>query len=210
MKYNKIFVIGFNKTGTCSIAKLGMANNLRVQHNPKKFNNIENFDLFADNGNFEDFKELDINYPNSIFILNVRPLDKWIISRFKDGLKFKNDWSYPATEDKIYLWINQRFIHYINILEYFKYNTGKLVIINIEEKGWEKYLADKLGFENFKIEPQNIHKNKDTDEYNKIIKLTYDTLKKINITGEETKNLLFNNLNLNNYYLKFYKNNIKI
>ena len=82
--YDKIFVIGFNKTATTSIHKLFIKNNLLSQHNGDKWD-LDSYQCFSDNGDLRNFKELNETYENSIFILNTRKLKNWIISRFKYG-----------------------------------------------------------------------------------------------------------------------------
>lgn len=64
--------------------------------------NTDKYECFSDNGQKNNYKELDLNYENSIFILNVREMDKWLISRFKHGLrkKHKPNWAYPYTCEK--------------------------------------------------------------------------------------------------------------
>jgi hypothetical protein len=94
----KYFVIGFNKTATLTFHELFLQNGLSSYHDgDSKFRGLVpkgtinwNTDLhtcFSDNGNYQDYKLLDTKYPNSIFILNVRRLDEWLVSRFKHGLR---------------------------------------------------------------------------------------------------------------------------
>ena len=88
--YDKYFVIGFNKTATTSFHHLFLKNNLTSQHAGGIWD-TDKFKCFSDNGNLNNYKELDLKYENSIFILNVRHLDKWLISRFKHGLREKDE-----------------------------------------------------------------------------------------------------------------------
>ena len=77
--YKKYFVIGFNKTATTTFHNLFLKNNLTSQHSTRW--NTDKYACFSDNGPVNNYKELDLKYENSIFILNVRELDKWLISR---------------------------------------------------------------------------------------------------------------------------------
>lgn len=95
--YNKYFVIGFNKTATSTFHNLFLENNLTSQHfglSKSKWN-TDNYQCFSDNGNLHNYKELDLKYENSIFILNVREIDNWLISRFKHGVRDKESWGIP-------------------------------------------------------------------------------------------------------------------
>ena len=55
---------------------------------------------------------------HSVFILNTRSCDKWILSRLKHGYhiskKRKEDknWAYPVTEELINSWVSERICHY--------------------------------------------------------------------------------------------------
>lgn len=83
-KYDKVFVIGFNKTATCSIDALFKYNGWKTQHDDGRWN-TDDFEVFSDQHpdktNHHDFKSLSSNYPNALFLLNVRELSKWAISR---------------------------------------------------------------------------------------------------------------------------------
>ena len=103
-KINKIFQIGFNKCGTVSVYHFFENNGLKPIHwdmgrladtikrnyesNLPILNGYEGYDCFTDmenvnNNNYAHltyYKEFDIQYPNSKFILNLRPIDNWIKS----------------------------------------------------------------------------------------------------------------------------------
>ena len=115
--YKKYFVIGFNKTATSTFHNLFLKNNLTSQHTTKW--NTDKYACFSDNGNLNNYKELDLKYENSIFILNIRELDKWLISRFKHGLRNKQNWAYPYTREKCIRWIKDREKYHMEILDYF-------------------------------------------------------------------------------------------
>ena len=150
--YKKYFVIGFNKTATCTFHDLFLKNKLTSQHATRW--NTDNYTCFSDNGHLNDYKKLDLKYKNSIFILNVRELDKWLISRFKHGLRKprKPNWAYPYTRKKCIEWINERQQYHMRILHYFIERPKKIIIVNIEREGWINYLCSQLHFENDKLE----------------------------------------------------------
>lgn len=209
----KIFVIGFNKTATSTFHKLFLENNLRSQHDTMW--EVNDYDCFSDNGNLNDFKKLDMDYPNSMFVLNVRRLDKWLISRFKHGIteKWSNgletNWAYPPTTRLCRTWINERETYYIDVLNYFKYKPDQLIIVNIENDGWQQYVSSNLGFTVDCVDAENIsNKNKNTEEYINMSNVVDDSFTECNYNEKERKNILFRNPSMTKQYLKLYKNNI--
>ena len=83
-KFEKIFIIGYNKTATCSLDALFCSNGWDTQHQDGnwKINKKEVFsDQHAEKTNFFNFKQLSQDYPNALFILNLRKLDDWIMNR---------------------------------------------------------------------------------------------------------------------------------
>lgn len=117
-KFNKIFVIGYNKTATCSIDTLLNENGLNSYHggglNEGDWD-INKYDAFSDQHpdgtDFFRFRKCHKNYPDSLFILNTRKLKDWVLSRcghsiFNMSLDIKNtgkikangSWGYPDVE----------------------------------------------------------------------------------------------------------------
>ena len=83
--FNKIFCIGFNKTGTSSMHQLFLDLGLRSYHGIYSHFPIEDpifgrFECFSD-GNEHPFEQLDQTYPGSRFIVTTRALDDWLVSR---------------------------------------------------------------------------------------------------------------------------------
>ena len=122
---NKVFVIGFNKTGTTSItealSKLGFkfcpeyvaysrsVNYFQNQISKKYdslFELVDKYDAFEDRPwNHTDFyKELDKYSPNSKFILTIRDVNNWISSYERWGKKvsLKNKWYYNMVSNECY------------------------------------------------------------------------------------------------------------
>ena len=130
--YDKYFVIGFNKTATVTFHNLFCENKLKSQHDGSKWE-TDKYTCFSDNGNLRNYRELDLKYKNSIFILNVRELDNWLISRFKHGLRRgkKPNWAYPCTREKCIKWVNEREKFHMEILDYFTERPKKIIIVNI-------------------------------------------------------------------------------
>ena len=204
--YKKYFVIGFNKTATTTFHNLFLKNNLTSQHTTRW--DTDKYECFSDNGDLNNYKELDLKYENSIFILNVRELDKWLISRFKHGLRVKHkpNWAYPNTREKCIDWINYREKYHMEILDYFTERPEKIIIVNIERKGWIKYLCSQLHFKNNNIKSKNVNKtDKNNKEHQNISKLVNKTLEELNY---DKKTILFSNKVLLDKYITIYNNYI--
>jgi hypothetical protein len=162
-KFNKIFQIGFNKCGTSSIHKFFKENGLSSIHwgkgrlaqiinaNSKRgaplLTNLDQFDCFTDMENMKrdiyiyltHYKELDKQYPNSKFILNTRPVDKWLLSRSKHGNYlqiFKNMKNLTGAQ-ALDFWKNQYETHAKNVKDYFAGRPEDLLIFDIETEGWK-------------------------------------------------------------------------
>ena len=206
----KYFVIGYNKTATTTIHSIFSKSGIKCIHNYRNWENIiNNFDCFSDNGNLENFKNLDKICPNSTFILNVRNLDSWIISRLNHGhreyLKTnKTNWAYPVGINDIKTWILDREKYHLEVLEYFLNNPKKLIIVNIEKRNWINFLFNNLNIKFNKVENYNTHAP--TDRNNEYFRITEEILNSYNYNNKN-KLIIQNNVLLENY-LKIYKNNI--
>ena len=202
--YKKYFVIGFNKTATVTFHDLFLKNKLTSQHTCRW--NTDKYKCFSDNGDLNNYKKLDLKYEDSIFILNVRELDKWLISRFKHGLKCKANWAYPYTRKKCIDWIKRREKYHMEILDYFTERPEKIIIVNIERKGWIEYLCSQLHFKNNNIKSKNVNKmNKNNKDYQNISELVNKTLEELNY---DKKTILFSNKKLLDKYITIYNNYI--
>lgn len=210
----KIFVIGFNKTATTTFHKLFLKNNLRSQHDT--IWQVNDYDCFSDNGDLNDFKKLDNDFPNSIFILNTRRLDKWMISRFKHGITGKlkrneeSNWAYPCTSELCMKWMEQRETHYLDVLDYFKNKPQKLIIIDIDKNNWEQYLSSLFKFKVTTIPPQHVSKMDTTnEEYVNMLNVLNETFNDLYYDTKEREMILFRDNILTEKYLMLYKNNVK-
>jgi hypothetical protein len=156
----KIFAIGFNKTATTTIHNFFRFNGFKSLHSANNWR-FNLFQCFSDNGNLQDFRKLYEKYPNSIFILNTRRLDKWIKSRGKH-YEFSR-WSRPGKkypdEDLYRKWIVKRQKHYKEVLEFFQKDPSRLYIINIDAPNWLNYMAT-----TFNLELQQLHSNRLRDK----------------------------------------------
>lgn len=158
----KVFVIGFQKTGTTSmgaaLAELGyeLGGGFRVNHprgvpiplpitQEKLAGAARSFALRADA--FEDnpwpivFKEMDENFPGSKFILTRRDPASWIdsmIRHFGEESNAMRTYIYghgsPVGNEVEYVCRYQR--HIDEVLGYFANRPDDLLIMNLEDANW--------------------------------------------------------------------------
>jgi hypothetical protein len=168
---SKIFQIGFHRCGTRSIFnffKINCQNNLKCLHweggdlaleiyknmlrGKKLLGKYEDFDVYTDMevylgrmifyAHLECYKLLDIQYPDSKFILNTRNVDNWISSRkkhYKSERLFDFLTNFHSTDETGLekIWKDQWQRHHDNVKEYFE-GTNKLLIFDIEKDQGDK------------------------------------------------------------------------
>lgn len=155
---NKVFAVGFNKTGTTSLHYLFKSLGLRSYHGLewRSCNNYEllsSYDCFSD-GIPKDLAKLDSSFPGSKFILQVRELDNWVYSRLAHIERNKRLGRFKAgnpkwdnTEHAIKSWIKKRNEHHKYVLSYFKNRKSDLLVINyIRDKDVVNKIIQFLGF----------------------------------------------------------------
>ena len=146
----KIFVIGFNKTGTSSLHDLFKSLNINSLHYVNLYHNlnvIDDYQAFSDIKDVELYKQYYERYPNSLFILNTRSIESWLISRYKHAKYHNFDpncWCWPICYERTDMWVNIRQRHYNDVFEFFKDKEKQLLIVNIEKKNWENTVIDFL------------------------------------------------------------------
>ena len=187
-KPSKIFVIGFNKTGTTSINKLFQRSQIKSIHTLIPVMKIINdYDAFTDGDHFN-FKEYYKKYPDGVFILNTRPIYSWIISRYKHAKKhkFNTCWCWPPSDKKTNKWIVEREKHFKNILEFFADKPNQLLIVNIEKAGWEKVIMKFVKNEDTSIGLKlNTRDNHTVARIEEIKEHVSNFLKKMEYSGDE-------------------------
>ena len=162
----KIFVIGFNKCGTTSFHHFFKQNGLSSFHwggNSSKSNGglilLNNFmlgnDLLEGIGHYDAysdlsfaneliyvegcrfFKEIYDQYQDAYFILNTRPVDKWLASRLNHGngsLKKRSMSVYNCSEIELKsIWDKQYQKHCDDVRAFFKQNKGNFLEFDIEK-----------------------------------------------------------------------------
>lgn len=185
-KFNKIFQIGFNRCATTAIHiffeknglksvhwdKSLLAQKIHKNHLDKKplLEGYEEYDCFTDMESAKDnifiyltlFKELDKQYPNSKFILNIRNIDDWIKSRVNHWgyLKFYQDNTGFDNDEIITLWRRNWEDHILNVKNYFNNRPNDLIVFDIdnESEKFVNYIDNLISL-----------KNKSFHKYNKTI-----------------------------------------
>lgn len=162
-KINKVLQIGFNKCGTVSIYRFFESNGLKPIHwdmgkladtikrnhesNQPLLTGYEHYDCFTDMENVHKnifihlthFKELDKQYLNSKFILNIRPIDNWINSRIHHPNYLNTHKQITGLDEDgvIELWKTQWRQHLESVQDYFKSRSSDLLIFDIETESYK-------------------------------------------------------------------------
>jgi hypothetical protein len=155
----KYFIIGFNKTATTTMHELFLLNEIKSQHdNDWK---LDKYDAFSDNRDLTIYTELIIKYPDAIFILNIRSIKEWILSRVNHGIIYKtlynNDanhdwtwkWAYPISERNILNDIAFRNTHIKSVLNHFKSRNmmNQLLVLDVDQADWINFFCLNLNLD---------------------------------------------------------------
>jgi hypothetical protein len=160
----KIFVIGFNKTGTRTLCNYFKHNNIpsihwdkgRLARRMKKnyergkplMHGYDKYRVFTDMEDYPRqnyahitfFKEMEQQYPDARFILNIRDVKKWITSRnnhdhyTRDICKILK----VTKEELNEKWRKEYRDHKDNVISYFSDKPNKLVVFDIEKDSIDK------------------------------------------------------------------------
>jgi hypothetical protein len=153
----RVFCIGLNKTGTSSFSAALQILGLKTIHNSfqcqkmihkaimknmKLLHYLIEYTAFSDYPLFRYYKELDIQYPGSKFILNVRDPNDWVQSR----LSHDNRWNIAnphKPQRRVDLEQKEKLLYFIESLNrdveaYFKRRNDLLVIDISKGEGWER------------------------------------------------------------------------
>lgn len=147
----KVFCIGFSKTGTTSLDQALKALGYRVM-GPVGLNDkhiardvlkltlpiVEQYDAFADNPWPIIYRELDQHFPGSKFILTIRDSESWIksaVDHFGVKIKPMHVWIYgvqtAAGNESVYIERYER--HNREVQEYFKKRPGDFLLLDIKD-----------------------------------------------------------------------------
>jgi len=171
----KYFVIGFNKCGTSTFHNIFIENGIKSTHSTKWHLVLDEYDAFSDNGNLNDYKTLLNKFPNENFILNIRNLRSWLISRFCHGWTEVNPktapWANPVSIEKCKRWATARKKYEQEVVDHFHEIKKELYIADIDQQDWVQSFCAQF---NLKTPHQN-HHNKtkkfitNTELYKKIV-----------------------------------------
>ncbi len=167
---SKVFCIGFNKTGTHTFKNILRQYKIKAIHNGKWQRWAGNKDKskfihqgYTD-GQQKDFRWLDKTFPNSKFILNTRPLENWLLSRWSHIQRNKTNKGYTGTwlnnDSKVVkYWIKERDEYHRDILTYFDNREKDFAIIDLESmtKTQIKSTFDKLFQTTVLVIPKHIN-----------------------------------------------------
>ena len=152
---NKIICVGFHKTGTTSLStalkhlgyrvlgpQVTAAGPLLRNEQTDLLERLQNFDACQDNPWPLLFRELDTRYPDSRFILSLRPLDEWIqsvVNHFGNRSTPMRQWIYgqgsPIGHETIYIERHRK--HLEAIRAHFLYRKKDLLEISLTAgHGW--------------------------------------------------------------------------
>ena len=151
----KIFCVGFHKTGTTSMRKALQMLGYKVHgafgvHDPEvvenvleiAFSKVHKFDAFQDIPWAVIYKDLDRKFPGNKFILTIRPTKSWIKSvstHFNNRYYHMHEWIYgvgivKGNEEK---YIARYEKHNKEVIDYFKDRSNDLLVLNLENgDGW--------------------------------------------------------------------------
>ena len=150
----KVFAIGFNKSGTTSLHEIFQKLGYHSYHGIK-WRDVSKpaiyyfYDAFCDDIP-SDFRRLDAKFPNAKFLLQVRSLDAWLDSRLEHirrlppGKKRHPNWS--MKESSVQIWTRLWNEHHIEVLRYFRDRPDDLLLLNyIREPDAANRIAAFLG-----------------------------------------------------------------
>lgn len=224
----KYFIIGFNKTATTTMHELFLLNGIKSQHD----NNwdLDNYDAFSDNKDLSIYIELSIKYPDAMFILNIRSIKEWILSRVNHGIIYRslynNDvnhdwiwkWTYPISESKIINNIVWRNTHIKSVLNDFKSRNmmNQLLVLDVDQADWIKFFCSELNFkeqDNIRAHSSKILFNmlEKKDECEKEIKATKEIVDALflKIKDDPKYKCIIYDTNELDHLISQFKNNIK-
>lgn len=155
----KIFGIGLSKTGTKSLNMALEILGFKSWHDPRLLLKLDDNELYLSTNITHDaltdsavarmYKELDIRFPKSKFILTTREMNKWLASCEKffwagrwpeDKITAKLHLDlYGGTKFNLLTFKNKYNEHQKNVLFYFKDRREDLLVLDIcGGEGWEK------------------------------------------------------------------------
>jgi len=167
----KIFGIGLSRTGTTKLCSILDSLGYKTRHfvpellEPANWDAVEEVEALADTPIQVIYKECDLRYPESLFILTTRDLDSWLESMewlFEHGRIIWNwgprvyayiDLLYQTTHFDRNILTECWHSYHSNVFEYFEGRELDLLVIDISDGFDVPSICDFLGIETREIEP---------------------------------------------------------
>ncbi len=193
---NKVFGIGLSRTGTASLNSALKLLGIPSIHMPRSLEQVEAFDGATNTPIALAYKELDLIYPGSKFILTIREPSSWLRSsrlhrkgilkmsngRVSQWIKDLNTKCYGQWEYDPAVWLSTYDRHLKSVMEYFRGRKSDLLILNIcNGQGWSE-ICSFLNCEvpNLAFPKENSFQNLELPIYSNIQKLcTEDDLNQL-------------------------------
>lgn len=151
----KIFGIGLSRTGTNSLTLALKELGYNAIHYPQPpllpelLEVVKQYDALTDSPIAIAYKELDVNFPCSKFILTTRSLKSWLKScaNFRRFMRELNNKEFSKVRELLYgckKFNKEKFIkaynkHHEDVEQYFEENKQDLLVMDITNgDGWEK------------------------------------------------------------------------
>ena len=188
IKHNKIFCIGFNKTGTTSLHNFFKSCGLKSTHNTEwcHYSFIKNGQEYFVNQCYSDgeqsnFIQLERWFPDSLFLLNTRDVKQWLYSRVKHVMRHNENINlgslllkkkygkmakdfYSNESNAIRKWVIERELYHKQVRTHFNNNSRFIEVDVTKAVHWTENLTSFFDRNDFKynmIKPvKPIHKNK--------------------------------------------------
>jgi len=191
MKRSKIIQIGFNKTGTSSLATFFKINGYKVigplmaktvddnlKNGKKAFDGLT-FDLSQDLENhssgiyiWKEYKLLHNQYPNEKFILTTRSCEKWVNSRLKHrggryARIFMRRHNINGLDELIYEWKKEFYNYHGEVLNFFEGKSNFYIndLDNINTTSLIEFIGPAYEFEKKDYPIKNSNKSKKEPEF---------------------------------------------
>lgn len=172
----KYFLIGHPRTGTTSTHQFFLSCGLTSIHQARDWNTREG-DSFTDKGQNRPFKAYDEYFENADFILNCRPVQKYLLSLEH---VFARDFSARTFEREIM----RRSAHFDRVLLYFR-GRKNLLVVNIEKPGAMKFIGDRLGLNPASGSVEIIHNKSRKSPSPVNVKNVAKALENLRVSGKE-------------------------
>jgi hypothetical protein len=174
---DKILEVGPNKTATTTLHSIFEANGLNSIHYPPfplKRHVVDSHDCVLDFHGYE-IRDIYAMAPKAQFIMNTRPLRKWLISRYLHGYYYSfvdltydklphyggagealQSWAWPYSRDRTFHWILEWTNLWYSHLSFFRDHPGQLNVYDITVDGWVERFCSDFGFDKRPSKDENV------------------------------------------------------